>query len=68
MDWIMLVLTIVGALATGVIAVYAMKAHRLTVALRQKDTEYQKDMSDLFQAIVLSNMLSGPNEVSSSPL
>jgi len=55
MNWMMMLATIVTSIATVVIAVYAMKAHKLTEALRQKDGEHQQEIKDLFQAIVISN-------------
>jgi|WetSurMetagenome_2_1015567.scaffolds.fasta_scaffold395432_2 hypothetical protein len=60
--------TIMAAIATAIISFYAWKAHQLTVAIKQKDAAHQQEIKDLFQAIVISNILSGPHEVGSSLL
>lgn len=49
---------IVTAIASAIIAIYTYKAHQLTSAIRQKDSEHQQEIKDLFQAIVISNILS----------
>ena len=55
-NWTLLAM-IVSAIASAVIAFYAIKAHALTKVLRQKDTEHQQEIKDIFQAIVISNLL-----------
>lgn len=51
---------LITAIATGVIAWYAIANHRLTSNINLRDEEYRRQTSDLFQAIVISNILSNP--------
>lgn len=51
----------VSALATVVIAIYAHKSHRLCQQLKSGEDKFRQQTSDLYQAIVISNLLSGPS-------
>lgn len=57
---------IITALATGVIAYYSWCSHRLAISLRNmdeartsKDQEFRQQLSDLYQALVIANLLGG---------
>ncbi len=60
--------TAMTALATVMIWVYARKSHQLAQALKQteeararRDDEFREQLSDLYQAIVIATVLSGPS-------
>ena len=59
MNWIIAVSAVISAFATLVIAFYAWKSHQLTQAIQKRDEEYKQQTSDLYQAMVISNLL-GP--------
>jgi hypothetical protein len=58
MEWITVLSIIATAAATVAIAFYTRKTHNLMEAVKQKDSEHQQEIKDLFQAIVISNILS----------
>jgi integrase len=59
-DAIMIFSMLITAGATGVIAWYAIANHILSSNISLRDEEYRQQTSDLFQAIVISNILSDP--------
>ncbi len=50
---------ILSAVSTGVIAVFSIVSFFLARSIKAKSDEYQKQVSDLFQAIAITNILSG---------
>ena len=71
-----IITSIISALATVVIAIVTWQNYRLIkiinkkeeeykLALREKDEEYRSHIKDLYQAIVISNLLSGPSSYGS---
>lgn len=52
---------IVSAVATGVIAVYTRKSYSLDSSLKERDDEFRQTLQDLYQAIVVATILSGPS-------
>ena len=48
------------AIATVVIAIFAIASFVLAWSIQQRDKENRQQISDLFQAIVISNILSNP--------
>jgi hypothetical protein len=50
--------TVCTAVATVAIAFLAWKTNQLTASIRRKDSEHQQEIKDLYQAIVISNILS----------
>jgi hypothetical protein len=75
---VMVIASAISAIATIVIAIYAGKSHELSVKsyqlaqeikvaneLKTKgDQEFREQVSDLYQAIVISTLLSGPGTYS----
>lgn len=68
----MVIATIVTALATGVIAYYAWRSHQISEAImkltqRQDDEEkeFKQQIKDLYQAIVVSNIVGTPHGANS---
>ena len=57
MELITVLSIIATAAATVAIALYTRKTHNLMEAVRQKDSTHQQEIKDLFQAIVISNLL-----------
>jgi hypothetical protein len=57
MELVTILSIIATAAATVAIAFYTRKTHSLMEAVRQKDSEHQQQIKDLFQAIVISNLL-----------
>lgn len=62
--------TIVTAIATAVIAVYSWQSHELgkkvgrANALKEEtEAEFKKRVADLYQAIIIATLISGPNSV-----
>jgi hypothetical protein len=47
----------IAAIATGVIAIYAILSYRLTSKLNKSDAIYRQEVKDLYQAIVISNLM-----------
>lgn len=45
-----------SAIATCVIALYAYKSHQLASKIIVKNKQYQQEVSDLYTAIVISNL------------
>lgn len=69
MDWLTISSTIT-AIATGVIAYYSYVSNKLSNAIRAQETNYRKtleemtdqhhkDLSDLYQAIVIATLIGG---------
>jgi len=57
MEEIIYITSGVTAIATAVIAVYAWQSHKLLKQINQKDLEFRQQVKDLYQAIVLSNLM-----------
>jgi hypothetical protein len=55
----------ITSIATGVIAIYAFMSYRLGSEIQKRDKEHQQQISDLYQAISITNLLSGPVQVGS---
>jgi len=51
---------LVSAIATAVIAIYAFLNYQLTSKIQKRGEEDRQQTRDLFQAIVISNILSNP--------
>ena len=58
--WVVLLSAIVSAIATSVIAVYAYKSHAMATAIKKSADKHQDEVEDLYQAIVISTLLTGP--------
>lgn len=58
--WI-IVSTCISAIATTVIAYFTYQNYKMYKVLQNKDEEYKKQTRDLYQAIVISTLLSGPS-------
>ena len=52
--------SIITALATLAIAAYARYSYKLTKELQISSNKHQQEISDLYQAIVISTLFSGP--------
>jgi len=52
--------TIAMAVATVIIAWYAYCNYRLYKTMQEKEIEYKEQISDLYQAIVIATLMSGP--------
>src|SRR3989338_6704211 len=70
MSCLMIGMTIVTTIATAVIAYYAWRSHKISEAiikLTQKrdddEKEFKQQIKDLYQAIVVSNIVLGPEGV-----
>ena len=70
MDWLIPVSTFIAAIATCVIAYYSYVSNKLANAIRAQEANYRqamesmteqhhKDLSDLYQAIVIATMIDG---------
>jgi len=59
MEYWMFASMVVSALAMVVIAWYAIKTHKLASEIQSKDKEFRQEMSDLYAAIVISNLVQG---------
>jgi len=57
MGTITLIAICISALATGVIAWYAIANHKLTSKIQSRDDEFRQQISDLYKAIVISNLM-----------
>lgn len=57
----MLIAAIITSIATVIIAWYAYCNYRLYKVIQEKDAEYKEQISDLYQAIVIATLLSGPS-------
>ncbi len=57
---------IVSAVAAGFIAWYAVANHKLANAIKAKDEQHQQELSDLYQAIVLSNLTNQDESIAHS--
>ncbi len=51
----------VSGFATIIITFYAFMNYRLMKAMKAKDEQYQQQTTDLFQAIVISNVIDRDN-------
>lgn len=52
--------TLITALATVAIAIFTFVNYQLASKIQKRDEEYRQQTRDLFQAIVISNILSDP--------
>ncbi|MEJ2104764.1 MAG: hypothetical protein P8X47_09335 [Ignavibacteriaceae bacterium] len=52
--------TLITALATVAIAIFTYVNYQLASKIQKQDKEYRQQISDLYQAIVISNILSDP--------
>ena len=52
----------VSAIATGVIAIYSVINYKLSSTIKSKDEEFRQQVSDLYKAIVISNIVGGPHD------
>lgn len=52
--------TLITALATVAIAIFTFVNYQLASKIQKRDEEYRQQTKDLFQAIVISNILSDP--------
>jgi hypothetical protein len=72
MNELLVISTAVSALATCVIAVYSCFSWKLTVEMKRAndlkdkaDQEFKEQVSDLYRAIVVATILSGPSSYGS---
>jgi hypothetical protein len=56
----------ITAIATVVIAIYAFMSYRLASKIKAKDDEHRQQTTDLYQAIVISNLIGERPMVSGS--
>lgn len=63
----MLISAVITAISTFVIAIYSWKSYKLSVELKRsndnaqtRDQEYRQQTSDLFQAMTIAMLISGP--------
>lgn len=56
-----IVSTLISAIATVVIAYFTYQNYKMYKILQNKDKQYKKQTRDLYQAIVISTLLSGPS-------
>ncbi len=61
MTTIVIVASIINTIATVAIAIYASKAHTLTKKMKESQQQRDEEISDLYQAIVIATILSGPS-------
>jgi len=52
--------SIVSAIAIVVIAIYTVISYRLSSRIKSRDDEFRQQVSDLFKAIVISNIITFP--------
>ena len=57
---------IIITIATVVIAFCAGASYRLASKIQERDKEHRQQISDLYQSIVISNILSDPNATEGS--
>ena len=57
MQVLMIISMAVTAIATGVIAWHAWKSNELSSKIQSRDDEFRQQISDLYKAIVISNVL-----------
>ena len=57
-NWIIVLASGITALATIIIAWYAVVSHRLMKSIKNKDDEFRLQVTDLYKAIVISTLLS----------
>jgi predicted PurR-regulated permease PerM len=57
MEIITVIAIIITAIATGVIAYYATQSHKLASKIQIRDDEFRQQIKDLYQAIVVSNVI-----------
>jgi len=60
MENLIIISSAISALATIAIAYYAFRAHNLTKEMRRTQENRDQEVSDLYQAIVIATLLSGP--------
>jgi len=51
---------VITSIAIAIVAWFAYCNYRLYKVIQKKDTEYKEQISDLYQAIVIATLLSGP--------
>ncbi len=51
------VVQILAGLSTAIIAYYAFVSYRLTSQMKKNDDEFKQQLSDLYKAIVISNVM-----------
>jgi len=73
-DWIIALSSTVTGIATVFIALYGWKTHQLTLQLKaaedqrsKREEEFRQQLSDLYQAITIATLLSGPSGVGAFP-
>ena len=62
---IVVISSVFSAIATVVIAIYAVMSHSLAKAIKASSNEHQSRIEDLYQAIIISNIVAAgrsPNE------
>jgi hypothetical protein len=72
MSFIMVIATIVTAIATGVIAYYAWRSHEISEAIikftkrrDEEEKEFKQQIKDLYQGIIISNVIGTPHGANS---
>lgn len=58
--------SIVSAIAIVVIAIYTVTSYRLSSRIKSSDDEFRQQVSDLFKAIVISNIITFPKAPTSA--
>ena len=66
----MLISAVITAISTLVIAIYSWKSYELSIELKRsndvsqkRDQEYRQQTSDLFQAMTIAMLISGPTSI-----
>lgn len=54
---------VISAIATVAIAIFTWLNYQIYKKLQEKDEEYKNQISDLYKAIVISNLLSGNSDL-----
>ncbi|MFC1532658.1 hypothetical protein ACFL7M_04750 [Thermodesulfobacteriota bacterium] len=62
MGIIMVFSIIITAIATAIIAIYAFMSYRLASKIQSREDEFRQQTQDLFQAIVISNIVASGSE------
>jgi hypothetical protein len=52
----------VTAISTGVIAIFTVINFWLILTIKSRDNEFRQQVSDLYKAIVISNIVGGPHD------
>ncbi|MFH1310470.1 MAG: hypothetical protein ABIH85_07335 [Candidatus Omnitrophota bacterium] len=56
-----IVSAVISAIATIVIAYFTWQTHKMYLKIQEKDEEHKEQTRDLYQAIVVATLLSGPS-------